>query len=115
MQSTTADGPNGFFFIPGPERATLRVQASNGGGWEHVSVSVYRKERTPTWAEMCFVKDLFWDKDEVVIQYHPREADYVKCHKYVLHMWRPIGQTVPTPPTWMVGPVGVEVQEGYSG
>ena len=34
----------------------LRVMASIGHGWEHVSVSL--DHRCPSWAEMCLVKDI---------------------------------------------------------
>jgi hypothetical protein len=52
---------------------------------------------------MCKVKDLFWDEDDVVIQFHPRKSDYVNNHSGCLHMWRPIGVALPLPPHEMVG------------
>ena len=74
--------------------------ASNGGGWEHVSVSPCNEKRKacPTWEEMCEIKDLFWGPDECVIQYHPPKSDYVNRYPYCLHLWRPIGQELPRPP-----------------
>ncbi len=95
-------GNNGAFMLStyaGPE---LAVIASDGEGWEHVSVSV--QGRTPTWEEMCFVKDKFWDAEDCIVQYHPRASEYVNHHPYTLHMWRPIGKRIITPPSWMVGP-----------
>ena len=77
------------------------IVASNQGGWEHVSVSF--KNRIPTWEEMCYVKDLFFKEDEVVVQYHPRKEDYINNHKYCLHLWRPTSEVMPSPPSWMVG------------
>lgn len=74
-----------------------RVMAGRGLGWEHVSVSL--PFRCPTWAEMCAIKRLFFEPDEVVVQYHPAEAEYVNFHPYCLHMWRPYEATLPTPPT----------------
>ena len=53
----------------------LRIIASDGFGWEHVSVS--RRDRCPTWEEMCQIKALFWDEDDCVIQYHPPRSEYV--------------------------------------
>lgn len=97
-------GPNGAFKVPGPNKATLNIIVSNGEGWEHASVSVHKKERTPTWEEMCFVKDLFWDTEEEVIQYHPRRSEYINCHPGTLHLWRPIGIEIKRPPPLMVGP-----------
>jgi hypothetical protein len=71
--------------------------------WEHVSVS--RAYHTPTWEQMCWVKDLFWGEDETVIQYHPAKQDYVNCHPNCLHMWRPTRHKdkLPLPPPILVG------------
>jgi hypothetical protein len=69
--------------------------------WEHVSVSC--RNRCPNWPEMCFVKDLFWADDEVVMQLHPAKKDYVNQHPYCLHMWKPIAEIIPLPPRIMVG------------
>ena len=71
--------------------------------WEHVSVSVIKVARCPTWEEMCFVKDLFWKEDETVIQFHPDKAEYINHHPFVLHMWRKPGTTDTLPPTILVG------------
>jgi len=38
-----------------------------------------------------------------VMQIHPRKSEYVNCHPYVLHLWRPINQVIPTPNPLMVG------------
>lgn len=86
------------------------VIASDGGecGWDHVSIHVRyrqgidRKMRTPTWDEMCWIKDLFFDEDETVLQFHPRKTDYVNTHKHVLHLWRPVNQTIELPPMILV-------------
>ena len=78
-----------------------KVIFSNGGGWEHVSVSF--NNRCPTWEEMCEIKDMFFRPDEVVVQYHPAKAEYINNHPYCLHLFRPMTQDMPTPPAWMVG------------
>lgn len=106
-ESSAADGNNGAFRVSSPEPGwVLMIIASDGEGWEHVSVHAYRmdgKQRTPTWKEMAHVKRLFWD-DDVVMQLYPKEADYVNCHPYTLHWWRPTAAIIPTPPPIMVGP-----------
>lgn len=94
-------GNVGAFVIKGPQRTKLTIIASDGQGWEHVSVSC--KTRCPSWDEMCFVKDLFWDENEVVVQYHPRKSSYVNMHPNCLHLWKPIGVALPEPPPVMVG------------
>ncbi len=99
------DDNNGMFMVPyGPKvmQALLRVIASNGEGWEHVSVSL--EDRLPTWPEMCHIKGLFWDDEDCVVQFHPPKSEYVNCHPNCLHLWRKIGSEFETPPAWMVGP-----------
>ena len=102
-------GESGAFLIRIKGSAALRVIASNGGGWEHVSVSL--RTRTPTWAEMSAVKSLFWEPEDCVVQYHPPASLYVDCHQHCLHMWRPLDVWVPVPPTWMVGPATPRVSD----
>ena len=58
----------------------------NGKPVEHVSVSLRR--RCPTWDEMNIIKDIFWDDEECVIQFHPPKSKYVNAFPYCLHMWR---------------------------
>ena len=87
---------NGIFkvFVSGK---SFFVIASNGGGWDHVSVS--KKNRIPTWDEMCAIKDMFFEPEEVDVQYHPKQSEYVNNHPYCLHLWRPnCGQALATPP-----------------
>lgn len=78
--------------------------------WEHVSIRALKsiganktKDLTPTWIEMCYVKSLFWDEQDVVIQYHPAKKDYVNMHKNVLHLWRYKKAEFPQPPKILVG------------
>lgn len=101
LQSSPADGNNGAFLLLGPCRQELKLIASDNDGWEHVSISL--KNRCPNWQEMCFVKDLFWDAEDTVIQYHPPKSDYVNCHPYCLHLFRPIGIELPRPPKELIG------------
>jgi hypothetical protein len=99
LYGKTLDEYNGMFTIPiFGNRASVII--SNGQGWEHVSVSF--KTRCPKWDEMCYIKDLFFNEDEVVVQYHPKKSEYVNLHNNCLHMWRCIDVEMPTPPNWMV-------------
>ena len=74
------------------------------GGWEHVSVSPCSQKRKtcPTWEEMCAIKNMFFENDEAVVQYHPPKSDYVNNHPYCLHLWRPTNQEIPRPPKLFV-------------
>lgn len=79
----------------------IRVLFSDGGGWDHVSVST--RVRCPTWEEMCKVKALFFEDEDVVVQYHPRASEYRNVHPYCLHLWRCQYAEFPTPEPSMVG------------
>jgi hypothetical protein len=135
LGTTAADGNNGAFDLESPEPGwRLALICSDGSEapeqmewqWEHVSVHAYRarssdvvgllgraesvpKTRTPTWKEMSYVKRLCWDGEDVVVQFHPRESEYVNCHPHVLHLWRPKLQPIPTPPSILVGPQDANV------
>lgn len=78
------------------------VIASNGGGWEHVSVSPVSGNGVPTWKDMCAIKEMFFEDEEEVMQIHPKKSEYVNLHKNCLHLWRPIDVEMPTPPIIMV-------------
>ena len=41
--------------------------------------------------------------DEICVEYHPAESEYVNNMPYCLHIWRPQREPIPTPPSWMVG------------
>lgn len=105
LGSSFVAGNNGAFELESCEPGwQLLIIASDGLGWEHVSVQAYRRQsRTPNWREMSLVKSLFWDDEDVVIQYHPRRSEYVNQHPHVLHLWRPIGVELPTPDPGLVG------------
>ncbi len=102
-RSTAVNGNNGLFLIRSPIGGRiLRVICSDGMGWEHVSVSL--PTATPTWVEMCTIKDLWWDAEDAVMQLHPPQSAYINHHPYCLHLWRPTRADIPQPPYWMVGP-----------
>lgn len=104
LYSTVGDDKNGAFkvFVQGK---SFNVIASNGGGWEHVSVSPGspNRKKCPTWDEMCAIKDMFFEPEETVVQYHPAKSEYVNVHPFCLHMWRPTWYDMPKPPTEYVG------------
>lgn len=76
-----------YVFSHPATRAMLQVIASCDDGWNHVSVSL--EKRTPTWDEMCFIKNMFFDPEELCVQIHPRKSQYVNAHKHCLHIWQP--------------------------
>jgi hypothetical protein len=94
-------GNNGAFSLI-HDGYEFKIIASDGLGWEHVSVTINRN-RCPSWEQMCFIKSIFWDPEDCVIQFHPPQSQYVNNHSYCLHLWRStIYQTV-TPDPILVG------------
>jgi hypothetical protein len=51
---------------------------------------------------MCHAKDQCWDAEDVVMQLHPAKSQYVNHHPHVLHLWRPLKETIPIPDKGMV-------------
>jgi hypothetical protein len=100
-------GAYGDFAIQGPCGAALVITASGADaddhlaeGWEHVSVSC--KNRCPNWTEMSFVKDLFWEPEECVVQFHVPASQHINIHPHVLHLWHSKTQPFPMPPPALV-------------
>jgi hypothetical protein len=116
LHGDMGDAFNGAFHMPykgrhmKKARAWLHVIASSGGGWDHISVSVTRELRLPTWAEMAWVKDHFFAAEECVMQLHPPASQYVNNGE-VLHLWRPQDEAIPLPPAWMVGILGASPEQ----
>jgi hypothetical protein len=128
---------SGSFMVPfGPDKQELGVIVSDGGGWDHVSVSLHRfTGHCPSWEIMCFVKELFFRDDETVMQLHPPRATWINNYPTCLHLWRPQTDVeiavvkaqwgaewpyevdlkspglIPLPPGWMVGVKGIEPEQ----
>jgi hypothetical protein len=126
MSSAPGSGRYGVFLVdspvPGWQLALICDDGTNAEvpeslGWEHVSVSarslsgfikdkvarlIRARTRIPTWPEMVYVKELCWDPDDCVVQYHPPRSSYVNVHPHVLHLWRSRTQAVPLPPLDLV-------------
>ena len=92
---------NGKLKVENSPDKVLHFIFSWGCGFEHLSVST--PVRCPTWDEMCKMKEIFWNDDEICMQLHPKKEDYVNNMQYCLHIWKPINQEIPTPPSIMVG------------
>jgi hypothetical protein len=104
------DDTCGAFVVKSPiDKADLVVMASSDFGWEHVSVS--RRNRCPNWAEMSYVKGLFFKNDETVMQLHVPSSDHINDHPNCLHLWRCLDREIPRPPAWMVGGCTLEEAE----
>ena len=76
-------------------RVIASIDGEGENTWEHVSVS--HPQRTPSWDVMCKMKDLFFDDEEKVIQFHPKKSQYVNFHEHCLHMWRPVNKELFVP------------------
>lgn len=101
VMEKSLDGGCGIF-IKGPMKGSSVIW-SYAGGWEHVSIN--KKTTTPSWEEMCMLKDMFFSDDETVVQFHPAKENYVNISENCLHLWKPIEKysgKMPTPPTILV-------------
>ena len=87
---------NGVFRIP-RSGYELLVIASNGDGWDHVSVS-RSDAANPSWDDMCEAKKLFFDDSETVVQFYMVVAKHINVPLPVLHLWKPQGEEIKLPP-----------------
>lgn len=76
----------GYITLSNNKQGTV-IASRNEDGWEHVSIRLF-KTKLPTWADMCEVKDIFWEDEEQVVQIHPRKSQYVNIVE-AFHLWRP--------------------------
>jgi hypothetical protein len=116
---------DGRYMLPHPhiKGYVHHIIFSSQEGWEHLSVTLHKivtregrralksVDRCCTWAEMCFLKGLFWRVDECVVQYHPPMAEYISNHQFCLHLWKPTAVNMPTPDAVMVGVNSEELNE----
>lgn len=97
---TGTDGFSGFLVI---DRVNMSFVASWGGGWDHVSIAPLKRNKLPTWEQMCKAKELFFKPNEAVIQIHPPVDEYVNNMSNCLHLWRANDKPMTLPPSFMVG------------
>ena len=94
---------------------------SVGAGWEHVSVHPFARRITPSWDDMCQLKEVFFNDNDAVIQIHPPKAEYVNNLSNCLHLWRCTYKDMILPPSILVGirkgqtpeEINREIREAY--
>ena len=95
------DKGNGVFSVPSElDQLPLNIIASDGNGWDHVSVS--RNDRLPRYEEMRQVVRLFFKDTETVMELHVPKKEHINRSEHVLHLWRPQNVDIPQPPHYMV-------------
>lgn len=98
------DEANGAFIIDRYNNGEFYlVIASNGQEWDHVSVTIHKKnggsvKKCPSYQEMMMIKEKLFSEEDVVFQLHPREEDYINTHPYCLHLWKPNNCNMVVPP-----------------
>jgi hypothetical protein len=101
------DGAGGYYMVASCVNGEmLGVIASDGLGWDHVSVS--GRDRIPSWTEMEQVKRLFFRDNETAFQLHVPPVDHISCCEFCLHLWRPQRGAIPRPPAILVAPPTAE-------
>ncbi len=99
------EGDDGFhaLWTDPVDRRVYSIILSWGGGWEHFSITPFKNDKTPSWDFMCKMKEMFFRDDEACVEYHPKKEDYVNDLPHCLHIWRPLEEKLPTPPSIYVG------------
>ena len=97
---TSIDGGSGEVHMPSWKGSVIW---SFDGGWEHVSVAPRQRRITPSWDDMCRLKDMFFHEDEYAIEFHPAKSEYANNLPNCLHLWRYTEGEMPVPNSLMVG------------
>lgn len=110
-------GNNGLFHIPlhDKKRGIIRnklfgdlygwaqVVTADKRGWELCAVSIispnkkHGTDRYPTWEEMKIVKDFFWDKEDITVNFYFDETILKNKIPNLLYMCRKIGSIYEMP------------------
>lgn len=102
LHDIVQEGEDGMAVVIKRGDAFLACVVSWGLGWDHVSIhvegTVGPAYRCPTWAEMEFIKHIFWAGDECAVQYHPPASRHINTHNTCLHIWKPQEVEIPQPP-----------------
>lgn len=96
--SVEQEGLDGFMAYWEFNSRKYLIIVSNGGGWEHISISSVSGNHLPSWNTMCALKNLCFLPGETVVQYHPAESNYVNIVNDCLHLWQPQVDSLPLPP-----------------
>ena len=59
----------------------------------------------------CELKEIFFDPDETVVQFHARQSEYINYHQHCLHLWKKQDSRYDLPPGWMVAPKPGQTEE----
>lgn len=98
-------GPRGYFMLPNPKNNKglfILCMASDTMGWDHVIATIPSENRFPTKAEMNFVRSLFWDAEDIVVEFHIPNLKSKK-DEFCLHLWRNQKNEIKTPPASLAG------------
>jgi hypothetical protein len=89
-------GSNGYFFLPKegkPDSMYYLCRLVTADGWYCLAINIPTEGRTPTWEEQHYVKNFFFDKDDVLASFHPGQQIYLgksgSDNKYWVHLWMP--------------------------
>lgn len=112
VRQRSLDGGVGIIRLPRNNKAGF-IKASIiwswGMDWEHVSVCPLNGSM-PTWDDMCFIKDMFWNDEDCVVQYHPPKSEYVNNMPNCLHLWKPTDVEMPMPKSILTGLKGLKLK-----
>lgn len=91
------DERNGLFIV---KAMGLKMICSVGMGWEHLSVS--RSSRVPSYDDLVWCKNQFWDPEDCIMQLMVPASEHINVNNNTLHLWRPLNEKIPRPPWIMV-------------
>lgn len=77
-----------WFVSRGGMAVCLELESHDDGLWLHLSVS--RRDRDPSYADLKVVKGLFIGRERKAIQVFPADSEHYNFHPHCLHLWSPV-------------------------
>ncbi len=117
LASDASFGNNGVFFIPAgteavPDENKVLVHSpyfilcvlSDQRDWEHIAVAIHTigPPRAPVKEEVEAVRNMFWGKDDTVVQF-TTSSNFKDDNPHTVHLWRNPLMDIPVPPAELFG------------
>lgn len=107
--SFEATGNNGLFILPNDKivGSFFVIWVETEPGFIHMTVTVNRKGhkggRAPNTEELTWVKEQFWDKEDVVVQYFVGAEGYQHINPAIVNLYECTRIFFPVPPSVKAG------------
>lgn len=94
---------SGSFLYPMEnDKNAFIISTKDRRGWNHVSIHLQNDlgeciTKVPSHEDMQVIRNLFFNSEDLVQEFHPEKKDYINNHSYTLHLWESTEEKVEKP------------------